>query len=122
LRRASLTMRAWLLAGATAAVFGICLTAETAAAQAGAPPANPHYLRGLEYERQRNLEAAAVEYRAAIAGAPGLAEAHDRLGFVLGLQGHTAEAIAEFEQAIALQPSSFDARYHPRATLDRKSP
>src|SRR6266850_2032040 len=44
-------------------------------------------------------------------------EAHDRLGFVLGAQGRTDEAIAEFEQAIAIRPSFFDAQYHLGATL-----
>ena len=48
---------------------------------------------------------------------PGLADAHDRLGFLLGKQGRTADAIARFQQAVALDPSLADAQYHLGATL-----
>ena len=36
--------------------------------------------------------------------APAMAEAHDRLGFVLGQQGKIAEALAQFERAVQLRP------------------
>lgn len=39
-------------------------------------------------------------YRRALAQAPDMAEAHLRLGRVLALQGHQAEAVAELQQAI----------------------
>src|SRR5436309_13412221 len=100
-----------LIAFACAAALG------QAPAQPDADPARAHYDRGLDFERQQKLDEAAAEYRAALARTPSLAEAHDRLGFVLGAQGHTAEAIAEFEHAVALQPALFDARYHLGATL-----
>ena len=48
---------------------------------------------------------------------PRLAVALDRLGFVYGLQGRTAHAIAEFERAREGDPALFDAFYHLGATL-----
>src|SRR5262245_11934344 len=66
--------------------------------------ARAHYLRGTTLEQQHDLAGAAVEYQAALERDPAMAVAHDRLGFVLGLQGRTADAIAEFERAVALQP------------------
>jgi Tfp pilus assembly protein PilF len=71
-----------------------------------ADSARAHLLRGAALEREGQLEPAAGEYRAAVALAPKMAEAHDRLGFVLGLLGRTAEALDEFKLAVALQPSS----------------
>src|SRR5438477_5303413 len=47
--------------------------------------ARAHYLLGLVHDRQRNFDQAVVEYRAALARAPNLADAHDHLGFVLGI-------------------------------------
>ena len=41
-----------------------------------------------------------------------MAEAHDRLGFTLGLQGHADQASESFERAVALNPGLFDAQYH----------
>ncbi|HMD34430.1 MAG TPA: tetratricopeptide repeat protein, partial [Vicinamibacterales bacterium] len=82
----------------------LALLVAPAGAQSHAGTPRAHYLLGRELERQQNLDAAAAEYRAALERAPNLAAAHDRLGFLLGLQGHTAEAIAEFEKAVALQP------------------
>src|SRR3954468_7488525 len=52
-----------------------------------------------------------------IAANPSSAPAHDRLGFVLGKQGATAEAIGEFRTAVSLDPKLADAQYHLGATL-----
>ena len=49
--------------------------------------------------------------------APRFAEAHDRLGFVLGQLNRTDEAIDEFRLAISQDPKLFDAQYHLGATL-----
>ena len=46
-----------------------------------------------------------------------MAHACDRLGFALGQQGRTADAIARFRQAAAMSPQLFDAHYHLGATL-----
>jgi SAM-dependent methyltransferase len=48
-------------------------------------------------------------YRQVIASSPGQAEPHSRLGAVLMRQGKTAEAIAEIERAVALNPDMFAA-------------
>jgi len=46
-----------------------------------------------------------------------MAEAHDRLGFVLGQLGRTDEALDEFRRAVEANPKLFDAQYHLGATL-----
>ena len=51
--------------------------------------AEAHFLLGVVYERQKDFAAAAASYAKAIDYAPRMAEAHDRLGFVLGQQGQT---------------------------------
>lgn len=48
-------------------------------------------------------------YRQLIAASPGYAEPHSRLGAVLMRQGKTAEAVAEIERAVALNPDMFAA-------------
>jgi SAM-dependent methyltransferase len=48
-------------------------------------------------------------YRQLIAASPGYAEVHSRLGAVLMRQGKTAEAVAEIERAVALNPDMFAA-------------
>jgi tetratricopeptide (TPR) repeat protein len=56
------------------------------------------------------LEAAATQYREAIAGRTGYPEAHNNLGVVLSRQGRFDEAIAEFRQAILQRPEYADAQ------------
>ena len=48
-------------------------------------------------------------YRQLLVATPGHAEAHSRLGAVLMRQGKLAEAIAQIERAVALQPDMFEA-------------
>src|ERR687892_2732631 len=79
--------------------------------------ARRYYLAGTEHEAKRELDRAAQAYQEAIRLDPKLAIAHDRLGFVYGLQGRTADAIAQFERARAADPALFDAHYHLGATL-----
>src|SRR5215470_6316909 len=79
--------------------------------------ARREYARGTTLEAQQHLDEAARAYAHAIELDPRLAVAHDRLGFVHGLQGRTADAIAGFERARALDPKLFDAQYHLGATL-----
>ena len=79
--------------------------------------AHRHYLLGTAAETRRDLDAAARAYSEAIRLDPRMAVAHDRLGFVYGLQGRTADAIAEFERARECDPKLFDAQYHLGATL-----
>ena len=45
-----------------------------------------------------------------------MARAHDRLGFVLGQQGRTVEAVEHFREAVRLDPKLADA-LSPGATL-----
>jgi SAM-dependent methyltransferase len=48
-------------------------------------------------------------YRQLLTAFPGHAEAHSRLGAVLMRQGRLADAIAQIERALALQPDMFEA-------------
>jgi len=48
-------------------------------------------------------------YRQLLAAFPGHAETHSRLGAVLMRQGRLADAIAQIERAVALQPDMFEA-------------
>ena len=63
-----------------------------AALQRDPASAEAHFLLGLLKERQKDFPAAAAAYTKTIGYAPRMAEAHDRLGFVLGQQGQTREA------------------------------
>src|SRR2546425_3863073 len=75
------------------------------------------YLLGVVHERRRDPAAARTAYETALGHDPKLAEAHDRLGFLLGQAGKTEEAIGPFREAARLKPSLFDAWYHLGATL-----
>ena len=81
-----------------------------------APSAEALYQQGLAAERKNDLPAARAAYEDAVRQNPKLAAAHDRLGFVLGRLGRTADALAAFERAVQLQPDLFDAQYHLGAT------
>ena len=89
---------------------------------ASAAEARRHYLLGTESEARRDLDAAARAYTEAIRVDPRMAVAHDRLGFVYGLQGRTADAIAEFERARECDPEALrrplPSRCH--ALVDRR--
>ncbi len=64
---------------------------------------------------QRNLghlPAAICLLQQAVDAAPGLAEAHDRLGWALWAQGDAAGAKAGFAAALALDPALASAHYH----------
>lgn len=88
------------------------------AAQTDAPSddARRHYREGLQHETRRDLDAARRSYEESVRQDPTFALALDRLGFVYGLQGNTARAIAEFERATKADPTLFDAFYHLGAT------
>ena len=75
------------------------------------------YQAGLARERDKDWNAAAAAYSEALRLAPGMAEAHDRLGYVLGQLGRTDEALDEFRRAVEANPKLFDAQYHLGATL-----
>jgi serine/threonine protein kinase/tetratricopeptide (TPR) repeat protein len=61
---------------------------------------------------QADADAADEASRRALALAPNLAEAHASRGFALSSQRRYAEAAEEFEEAIRLNPRSFDAYYY----------
>src|SRR6266571_267740 len=61
--------------------------------------ADAFYLLGVVHERRRDPAAARTAYEKALGIDPKLAEAHDRLGFLLGEAGKTEEAIAHFREA-----------------------
>jgi hypothetical protein len=63
---------------------------------------------GRVFLEQGHLEAAAAEFRLAIAARPERANPHNNLGTVLYRQGRVREAFAEFQLAAALQPHFAD--------------
>src|SRR5262245_23475159 len=104
------------LAAVLALTLALANVAQTPSADA-ATEAHRQYLRGVEYEARRDLDQAVRSYQEALRLDPHLAAAHDRLGFVYGLSGRTADALAEFERARTIDPAFFDAQYHLGATL-----
>jgi adenylate cyclase len=62
--------------------------------------------------RDDDLEAADRASRKALELAPALAEAHTSRGFVLSLSRRYEEAEEEFDEAIGINPNSFDAYYY----------
>ena len=108
--RSLLPGAALLLNLALAPVSSAAQTPDRAAAQR-------EYIHGTELEARKQLDEAALAYQQAIRTDPHLAVAHDRLGFVYGLQGRTADAVAQFERARQIDPGLFDAQYHLGATL-----
>src|SRR5688572_30044749 len=96
--------------------LALCGTAQ-AQGKASADEAHRQFVLGTRLEAQRQLEKAARAYEEAIHLDPRMAAAHDRLGFVYGLLGRTAEAVARFELAREIDPDLFDAHYHLGATL-----
>ena len=69
-----------------------------------------HYNLAFACERQRRPAAAIAAYERAIALAPGLAEAHGRLGNLLHAQGRRDEALACFRRVTEIAPDSPDGR------------
>ncbi|HWP67263.1 MAG TPA: tetratricopeptide repeat protein [Candidatus Limnocylindria bacterium] len=69
--------------------------------------ASAHFNLAVAMLQAGDLAAAETHYRKALPGRPA-AETHNGLGFVLGRQGRTEEAIAEFRKAIEIDP-----RYTP---------
>ena len=72
--------------------------------------------RGQALEARNDLAGAAEAYRQAVDLAPKNARARDKLGFVLGRQGRTEEALEAFASAVKIDPTLFDAHYHLGAT------
>lgn len=62
-----------------------------------------HLNLAVAYVQAGKLAEAEAHYRKALPGRP-TAETHNGLGYVLGRQGRSDAAIAEFEQAIAIDP------------------
>jgi TolB-like protein/tetratricopeptide (TPR) repeat protein len=60
---------------------------------------------------EADLDAADEASRRALELAPGLSEAHSSRAFVLSIRRRYEEAAPEFEQALRLNPNSFDASY-----------
>jgi tetratricopeptide (TPR) repeat protein len=135
LGRAVADRRAFAVAAAVAAIFGVLswryqrafadAGAFTQAAVAGSPHGSlAHLQRGIWLQRrQRDLDAAAREYRAAIAADNTEPMAHNNLGVVLMNQRRWGEAEEELRQELALHPDTAVAHYNLGLVLrDRGRP
>lgn len=63
-----------------------------------------------EHESERRLDAAASEYRQALAYSPGYADLHHRIGRLLQQQGRLAEAAEAFRAALRINADFLDAQ------------
>jgi hypothetical protein len=70
-----------------------------------------HNSLGNAYREQLLYDDALAEYRKALAADPRYVASLVNLGAVLGLQGHSAEAIAPLSDAVHLRPGSAPTRY-----------
>jgi tetratricopeptide (TPR) repeat protein len=81
----------------------------------GEPEAADWFARGEELEAEGSpaaVAAAMAAYRRAIAGDPGLADAHLNLGRLLHEQGKTGEAEECYRQALAARPGDATAAFN----------
>jgi len=62
------------------------------------------YAQGMQALQHGDLSAAETAFEKVLRLAPGSAEAHNSLGWVLLAQGKIAPAIREFQTAVKLQP------------------
>jgi tetratricopeptide (TPR) repeat protein len=65
----------------------------------------------------RDFAGAQQQIEAALKLNPALAEAHDIRGTLLERKGQTAEALAEYKEAVRLQPTLFHAQLNLGAVL-----
>jgi Tfp pilus assembly protein PilF len=70
--------------------------------------------------RQRNFEAAAQRLERARALAPQNDRIHDLLGVLESNRGHSAEAIADWQKAMEINPRNFRAAYHLAEEIERQ--
>jgi tetratricopeptide (TPR) repeat protein len=80
--------------------------------------ADPIAARGLGFAKLQlgDVEAAIVQYRAALAADPGDAEAHNLLGTALAAQKQLDAALPHFERAVRLRPDYAEAAENLRRT------
>ena len=79
--------------------------------------ADARYMIGWMREQAKDYEGAAADYESALAAPRGERRSTTASASCCGQQGRTDEGVAEFRQAVGLDPRLFDARYHLGATL-----
>jgi tetratricopeptide (TPR) repeat protein len=75
--------------------------------------------QGIHYFKQRNLQKALSEFRAAIELNPKDAISHDYIGVIMGESGMAEAAIPAFQQAIKHNPKFAEAHFHLGLSYDR---
>lgn len=112
-------------------VSSLCLAAVLLAT--GCPKGRLDYKQGRQAELQKDYDTALIHYERAFKQDPNniayqlkakrmrfeAAQMHVDRGHKLRDQGHLEAAIAEFEKALAIDPSSFVAEQELRATLEK---
>ncbi|MBA3810689.1 MAG: tetratricopeptide repeat protein, partial [Caulobacteraceae bacterium] len=77
-----------------------------------------HRLRGLKHERQGDLEAAAADFRDALADAPNDFATLNALGACLAKLGRPGEALSALDVALSLEPGFAPAHCHRGGALE----
>ena len=70
-----------------------------------------HYIMGVSYEFQDEVDAAVLEYQKAVAVDPLSFPAHMRLGLLNSQRGLGREAVQAFAAAVQIEPNDLQARY-----------
>ena len=100
-------------AGAVAILAALLSPASVARAPGQGPGVDAvreHFARGDEFYRQRQLDDAVREFRAALRLSPRLAEAHAKLGVIHLARKQYPQAAAAFREAVRHKPSLARAR------------
>ena len=92
-----------------AAAFTRALAVDPASKTARENLAGLHYDQGVTLLEGKKLAEAAEELRQALALEPAMVEAHNNLGAALAYQGKTADAVAEFQAALRIDPKNENA-------------
>ena len=88
-------------------------------AQNSLPPAEATYRQGLAALQSGDLATARVAFEHVVKVAPGYAEGHNLLGWVLLAQEHVAESISQFRIALRLKPDFAQAHMNLANALAR---
>ena len=106
---------AWLILAVAATLAPWC----GLSAQDNALTASAYRERGFQYLKDGSPQAALGQFYAAIEADPGDSESHLAIGIVQAERSRHGDALAHFEDAIAIDPDFSQAHFHRAMALDR---